>query len=256
MVELDQQLTTSQLIPQVAQEQERTRLLEKIVEDFKSVCDLMDTICKDTSQHVEDVCRMKLEVSQMRGKAALESHEAVSIRDMIQKDRDAINRIINVVKEVKDYTDSLGQIEVLRERLRSMDLRISELQMRPSTHALEDRLARLEDRLQDQHEEIVSELVLTPFRSVPIRNLISLSPRLTSISLYCFQYLPSGSTRPVSPRYTLDCVVRFLCLPLQTLFRSYLRPASDPRWTCSYVSFRHVTSLDMFLIERSSRSGL
>ena len=36
-----------------------------------------------------------------------------------------------------------------------MDLRISELQMRPSTQALEDRLVRLEDRMQDQHEEIV-----------------------------------------------------------------------------------------------------
>ena len=93
------------------------------------MCDSMDTIRKDMSQHVEDVCRMKLGVSQMRGKAALESHEAVSIRDMIQKDRDAINRLINVVKEVKNYTDSLGQIEVLRERLRSMDLCISELQM-------------------------------------------------------------------------------------------------------------------------------
>ena len=89
----------------------------------------MDSVCKDTSQHVEDVCQMKLEVSQMRGKAALKSHEAVSLRDMIQKDRDAINRLIDVVKEVKNYTDSLGQIEVLRERLRLMDLRISELQM-------------------------------------------------------------------------------------------------------------------------------
>ena len=78
----------------------------------------------------------------------------MSLRDMIQKDRDAINWLIDVVKEVKGYTDSLGQIEVLRERLRSMDFRISELQMRPSTQALEDRLARLEDRLQDQHEEI------------------------------------------------------------------------------------------------------
>ena len=114
----------------------------------------MDDVRKDTSQHVEDVCQMNLEVSQMRGKAALESHEAVSLQDMIQKDRDAINRLINVIKEVKSYTDALGQLEVLRERLRSMDLRISELQMRPSTHALEDRLARLEDRLQDQHEEI------------------------------------------------------------------------------------------------------
>ena len=154
MVELDQQLTMSQLIPQAAREQERTRLLEKVVKDFKNVCNSMDTIRKDTSQHVEDVCRMKLEVSQMRGKAALESHETVSLRDIIQKDRDAINRLIEVVKEVKNYTDTLGQIEVLRERLRSMDLRISELQMRPSTHVLEDRLARLEDRMQDQHEEI------------------------------------------------------------------------------------------------------
>ena len=114
----------------------------------------MDEVHKDTSQHVEDVCRMKLEVLQMRGKAALESHEAVSLWDMIQKDRDAINRLIEVVKEVKSYTDALGQIEVLRERLRSMDLRISELQMRPSTQALEDQLVRLEDRMQDQHKEI------------------------------------------------------------------------------------------------------
>ena len=90
----------------------------------------------------------------MRGKAALESYEAVSLRDMIQKDWDAINRLIEVVKEVKSYTDALGQIEVLRERLQSMDLRISKLQMRPSTQSLEDRLARLEDRMQDQHEEI------------------------------------------------------------------------------------------------------
>ena len=130
------------------------RLLEKILDDFKAVCNTMDDVRKDTLQHVEDVCRMKLEVSQMRGKAALESHEAVSLQDMIQKDRDAINRLIDVVKEVKNYTDALGQIEVLRERLQSMDLRISELQMRPSTHVLEDRLSRLEDRLQDQHEEI------------------------------------------------------------------------------------------------------
>ena len=60
---------------------------------------------------------MKLEVSQMRGKAALESHEAVSLRDMIQKDQDVINQLIKVVKELKGYNDSLGQIEVVRERL-------------------------------------------------------------------------------------------------------------------------------------------
>ena len=59
---------------------------------------------------------------------------------MIQVDRDVINQLIYVVKEVKNYTDALGQIEVLRERLWSMDLRISELQMRPSTYVLEDQL--------------------------------------------------------------------------------------------------------------------
>ena len=93
------------------------------------MCGSMDVIRKDTSQHVEDVCRMKLEVSQMRGKAAIESHEAVSLWDMIQKDWDTTNWLIKVVKEVKNYTDALGQIKVLRERLRTMDLCISELQM-------------------------------------------------------------------------------------------------------------------------------
>ena len=144
----------SQLIPQAAQEQERTQLLEKILDDFKAVCDTMDSVRKDTAQHVEDICQMKLKVSQMRGKAALESHEAVSLWDMIQKDWDMINRLIEVVKELKSYNNSLGQIEVVRKRLRAMDLCISELQMRPSTQVLEDQLARLEDRMQDQHEEI------------------------------------------------------------------------------------------------------
>ena len=130
------------------------RLLKKILDDSKAVCDMMDSVHKDTAQHVEDICRMKLEVLQMRGKAALESHEAVSLWDMIQKDRDVINRLIEVVKELKSYNDSLGQIEVVRERLQAMDLRISELQMRLSTQVLEDQLARLEDRMQDQHEEI------------------------------------------------------------------------------------------------------
>ena len=130
------------------------RLLEKILDDFKAVCDTMDSVRKDTTQHVEDICWMKLEVLQMRGKAALESHEAVSLWDMIQKDRDMINWLIGVVKDLKSYNDSLGQIGVARERLRGMELRISELQMRPSTLVLEDRLARLEDRMQDQHEAI------------------------------------------------------------------------------------------------------
>ena len=74
---------------------------------------------------------------------------------MIQKDWDTINRLIKVVKELKSYNDSLGQIEVVRERLHAMDLCISELQMRPLMQVLEDRLVRLEDRMQDQHEEIV-----------------------------------------------------------------------------------------------------
>ena len=77
----------------------------------------MDSVCKDMAQHVEDICWMKLEVSQMRGKAALESHEAMSLWDMIQKDRDTINWLIEVVKELKSYNNSLGQIEVVRERL-------------------------------------------------------------------------------------------------------------------------------------------
>ena len=130
------------------------KLLKKILDDFKAVCDTMDGVHKDTAQHIKDICWMKLEVSQMQGKAALKSHEAVSLQDMIQKDRDTINQLIEVVKELKSYNDSLGQIEVVRERLRAMDLQISELQMRPSTQVLEDRLARLGDRMQDQHEEI------------------------------------------------------------------------------------------------------
>ena len=55
----------------------------------------------------------------------------MSLRDMIQKDRDVINQLIEVVKELKSYNNSLGQIEVVREWLRGMDLRISKLQMRP-----------------------------------------------------------------------------------------------------------------------------
>ena len=125
------------------QEQERTWLLKK-----------MGKVSKDTVQHVKDVCWMKVEVLQMRGKAALESHEAVSLWNMIQRDHNAINQLINVVWEVKNYIDQLGQTKVLRERLCLMDLWINKLQMRPSMHILEDHLTRLEDRLQDQQEEI------------------------------------------------------------------------------------------------------
>ena len=155
----------TQLVPQATREQERTKLLEKICNDFKEVCNLMDNIHKDTSQHVEDICQMKLEVSQMQGKAALKSHEATSLQDMIQKDRDVIDWLIEVVKELKSYTNALGQIEVVRERLQAQDFQISELQMRPLMQVLEDWLVRLEDRLEDQHEEIAicQNLVLTPF---------------------------------------------------------------------------------------------
>ena len=45
---------------------------------------------------------------------------------MIQKDQDAINWLIEVVKEVKSYTNTLGQIKVVRERLRVMDFQISD----------------------------------------------------------------------------------------------------------------------------------
>ena len=41
----------------------------------------------------------------------------MSLQDMIQKDWDMINRLIEVVKELKSYNDSLGQIGVVRERL-------------------------------------------------------------------------------------------------------------------------------------------
>ena len=69
---------------------------------------------------------------------------------MIQKDQDMIIRLIKVVKDLKNYTDVLGQIEVVRVRLWLMDFHISELQMRPSMQVLEDRLAWL----QDQYKEI------------------------------------------------------------------------------------------------------
>ena len=78
----------------------------------------------------------------------------MSLQDMIQTDQDAINRLIEVVKKLQSYNDSLGQIEVVRERLWGMDLCISELQMRLSTQALENQLVRMEDRMEDQHEEI------------------------------------------------------------------------------------------------------
>ena len=70
VVELDQQLTMLQLFPQAAREQERMKLLKKILDDFKAVYDTMDSVHKDTAQHMEDICWMKLEVLQMRGKAA------------------------------------------------------------------------------------------------------------------------------------------------------------------------------------------
>ena len=144
-----------QLVPQAMWEQERAKLLDKIYDDFQKVCQSMDNIHKDMSQHIKDICQMKIEVSQMQGKATIKSHEATTLWDMIQKDRDAINKLINMVHKLKDYTKALGQIEVVNERFCSMDFHISKLQMRPSTQVLEDWLARLENRLQDQYEEIV-----------------------------------------------------------------------------------------------------
>ena len=88
-----------QLVPWAAQEQEGTPLLEKICNNFKKVCQMMDVVRKDMSQHVEDICRMKIEVLQMRGKATLESHEAMALWDMISK-------LINIVHELKDYTET------------------------------------------------------------------------------------------------------------------------------------------------------
>ena len=73
---------------------------------------------------------------------------------MIQKDCDAINCILPILYKLKDYTNQLGQIEVLKERLCLMDPWIGELQMRLLIHVLENWLVRLEDRLQDQHKEI------------------------------------------------------------------------------------------------------
>ena len=147
-------LTLLQLIPQANQEQERTRLLKKVLEDFQKVVATMDKIHKDCAQHIKDTYQMKVEVAQMWGKAVLESHKATSLWDMINVDRQAINQLISVTTGLKSYVNQLGEVEMLRERLCLMDLWIARLQMRLSTDILEDQLARLEDWLQDQHEEI------------------------------------------------------------------------------------------------------
>ena len=99
-----------------------------------------------TSHHVE--------VLQMNGKASVKLYEAIALWDIIQKDHNTINWLLPIIQELKDHTNTLGWIEVLRERLHSMDLQINELQMRLSTHILEDHLVRLEDKLNNHHEEI------------------------------------------------------------------------------------------------------
>ena len=114
----------------------------------------MDKICCDCVQHVEDTCQMKVKVAQMRGKAVLKSHEAVSLWDLINVDHTVINQLISITTELTNYINQLGEIEVLRERLHLMDLWINKLQMRPSMHTLEDRLAALEDKMNEQHQEI------------------------------------------------------------------------------------------------------
>ena len=113
----------------------------------------MDKIHCNCVQHVKDTCQMKVEVVQMWGKAMLELHEAVSLWDLINVDRTTINQPIGVTTELKSYIDQLGEIEVLRERLCLMDIQINMLQMRPLTHILEDRLAALEDKMNEQHQE-------------------------------------------------------------------------------------------------------
>ena len=57
------------------------------------------------------------------------------------------------VEQEQERTRLLEKV-FLRERLHSMDLWINKIQMRPSMHVLEDHLARLEDRLNNQHKEI------------------------------------------------------------------------------------------------------
>ena len=52
----------------------------------------------------------------------------MSLWDMINVDCQAINRLIKVTMDLKNYIDQLGEIETLRERLCSMDLRIAECQ--------------------------------------------------------------------------------------------------------------------------------
>ena len=106
-----------------------------------------------TLQHVEEVCRMKLEVSQMRGKASLESHKAIMVKDIIQVDHDAINKLINIVTELK------SEGEVQRERLQLLtqqgaNLQVAALQLRLLDQTIEDHLARMEDKLNKQHQEI------------------------------------------------------------------------------------------------------
>ena len=76
-----------------------------------------DNTHTQTSQHIKDTCCMKLEVLQMWGKAALESHETITLRDMIQKVWDTINHLLSIIHELKDYINVLGQVKVLRERL-------------------------------------------------------------------------------------------------------------------------------------------
>ena len=55
-------------MPLAEWEQERTRLLEKICEDFKKVCNVMDDTHMEMLQHIEGICQMDIEVSQMKGK--------------------------------------------------------------------------------------------------------------------------------------------------------------------------------------------
>ena len=84
---------------------------------------------------------------------------------------------------------------------------------------------------------LVSEPVLTPFRSVLIQTPITHLLCLTLISLYCFRYLHSGPTRPFSPCCSLDLVVRLPCFLFRTSLCRYQDLLRTLVGLCSYVRY-------------------
>ena len=100
-----------------------------------------------------------------------------------------------------------------------------------------------------QYQTPMSEPILTPFQSIPIRNLITCLPCLTLISLYCFWYLRSGPVCLTSSCYSLDLVVCLPCLPFWISLHRYCGPTSNPCWTLFFMFLCHVTFLNMFLVQ-------